>query len=112
MKINRFGMLIILLGVTCLALPQRLALAEAHGGGAVDGYEVNPGDVMIITVWKEEDLQRQVLVLPDGMISFPLAGDINAAGKSIAEIRNEQGLGRWLYSGPDSSCGTVIAASG
>ncbi|MDJ0927062.1 MAG: polysaccharide biosynthesis/export family protein [Gammaproteobacteria bacterium] len=71
-----------------IALPQQ-ALAEAHSSATTDGYEINAGDVMIVTVWKEEDLQRQVLVLPDGMISFPLAGDIQAAGKTIAQVRDE-----------------------
>ena len=48
------------------ASPERLA------------YTVNPGDVLSITVWKEEDLQRQVIIRPDGAFSFPLAGDIQA----------------------------------
>ena len=65
------------------------AYAAEHTGPDTTGYGVNPGDVMVITVWKEEDLQRQVLVLPDGQISFPLAGDVQAAGKSVAEIREE-----------------------
>ncbi|RMF97832.1 MAG: polysaccharide export protein [Gammaproteobacteria bacterium] len=59
--------------------------ADASG----DAYGVNPGDVLAVTVWKEEDLQRQVLVLPDGTISFPLAGDVRAAGRSVAQIRAE-----------------------
>ena len=50
-------------------------------------YLVNPGDVLIISVWKEEDLQRQIIVRPDGSFSFPLTGDIVAKGRSIEEIR-------------------------
>ena len=50
-------------------------------------YTVNPGDIMTITVWKEEDLMRQVIVRPDGMFSFPLTGDIRAENRSVEQIR-------------------------
>lgn len=56
---------------------------------AIDRYEILPGDVMQISVWKEEDLAREVLVRPDGGISFPLAGDINTDGKTAVEVREE-----------------------
>lgn len=51
-----------------------------------DEYRIGPEDVLEISVWKEPDLQRQVLVRPDGGISFPLAGDIQAAGRSAREL--------------------------
>ena len=50
-------------------------------------YTVNPGDILSISVWKEADLQRQVIIRPDGAFSFPLAGEIKAEGKSIPEIQ-------------------------
>jgi polysaccharide export outer membrane protein len=50
-------------------------------------YQINPGDLLQISVWREEDLQREVLVRPDGKFSFPLAGDIDARSKSIEQIR-------------------------
>ncbi len=62
----------------------------ASGQEAADpAYEVQPGDVLEVSVWKEEDLQRQVLIRPDGRFSFPLAGDIKAIGKSVSDLRNE-----------------------
>ena len=42
-------------------------------------------DVLSVSVWKEADLQGDVLVRPDGKFSFPLAGDIMASGKSIGK---------------------------
>ena len=39
-------------------------------------YVVNSGDILDISVWNEEALQKEVRVLPDGSISFPLAGSI------------------------------------
>jgi len=53
---------------------------------AVDRYLLNAGDVLDISVWKEETLQKTVVVLPDGMISFPLAGEQEAVGKSVTEL--------------------------
>jgi len=52
-------------------------------------YEVQPGDLLHVAVWKEEDLDDDVLVRPDGGFSFPLVGDIRAAGKTVEELRLE-----------------------
>lgn len=52
-------------------------------------YTINPGDLLEISVWKELDLQRQVLVRPDGAFSFPLSGDIVAQGRTVEDIRRE-----------------------
>lgn len=52
-----------------------------------DSYALNAGDVLDISVWREDDLQRQVLILPDGTISFPLAGQINAAGRTTEDVQ-------------------------
>jgi polysaccharide export outer membrane protein len=56
---------------------------------ATPGYQIQPGDVLQISVWKEEDLKLEVLVRPDGGFSFPLAGDMTALGKSAEDIRKE-----------------------
>ena len=53
---------------------------------AVDGYRVQPGDILTISVWKERDLQGEILVRPDGGVSFPLAGDVSADGKTTQEL--------------------------
>jgi len=59
----------------------------SENGSFGETYTIQPGDVLDISVWKEEDLVRQVLVRPDGGMSFPLAGDMQAAGKSVAELQ-------------------------
>lgn len=51
-----------------------------------DSYQIGPGDVLRVSVWKEEDLQMDVLVRPDGGITFPLAGEINAKGLTAIEL--------------------------
>lgn len=68
------------------------ALAQAPQPAANDNvprYEVQPGDLLQVSVWREEDLDRQVLVRPDGGFSFPLAGDVRAAGKTVEDLRLE-----------------------
>lgn len=52
-------------------------------------YGIQPGDVLEISVWSEPELERQVLVAPDGTISFPLAGELIARDKSVSELRRE-----------------------
>ena len=52
-------------------------------------YKVGPEDVLEVTVWKEEGLKKESLVRPDGGISYPLVGEVHAAGKTVLEIREE-----------------------
>ena len=61
-------------------------------------YKILPGDVLQISVWKEVDLQMEVLVRPDGAISFPLAGEISTRNRSVLELQEEvtQRLGRYI----------------
>ena len=47
------------------------------------GYRIQPGDVLEITVLEDSNLNRQVLVRPDGGISMPIVGNIRAGGNSI-----------------------------
>lgn len=56
---------------------------------SVGTYGVNPGDKLEVVVWKEEDLQRAVIVRPDGYFSFPLTGDIKAQGRTIEAISQD-----------------------
>lgn len=54
-----------------------------------DTYVVQPGDVLQIDVWKEKDLQRELMVRPDGGLNFPLIGEMVAAGKTVDQLRND-----------------------
>jgi polysaccharide biosynthesis/export protein len=56
-------------------------------GANLPAYHLQPGDVLAISVWKEQELQSEALVRPDGGFSFPLAGDVEAVGKTVEEIR-------------------------
>jgi polysaccharide export outer membrane protein len=51
------------------------------------GYQVQPGDTLQISVWKEPDLQGPVLVTPDGAFAFPLVGQVDARGKTVTDLQ-------------------------
>ncbi|WP_250658154.1 polysaccharide biosynthesis/export family protein [Alkalimarinus coralli] len=50
-------------------------------------YLIGPEDVLKISVWKEPELDREVVVRPDGGISFPLVGDVQVRDKTINEVK-------------------------
>ena len=72
--------------LSTILLVLALTFAPDAAPAAEDGYALNPGDVLEVSVWKEEGMEREVLVLPDGTISFPLAGHIQAAGMSAQQV--------------------------
>src|ERR1039458_10079740 len=56
-----------------------LATPAPVEGTATDSYVIGASDVLTVTVWKEPTLSGNVLVRPDGMISMPLLGDVQAS---------------------------------
>jgi polysaccharide export outer membrane protein len=51
------------------------------------GYRLGAEDIMLVSVWKDEHLTKEVVVRPDGLFSFPLVGDIQAEDRTVEEIR-------------------------
>jgi polysaccharide export outer membrane protein len=84
---------LILVTIMCFSTTAFAVDGETEGqeellqAAQLDPYTVNPGDVLAISVWKEVDLQAEVLVRPDGFFTFPLAGDVQAYGKTVDQIR-------------------------
>jgi len=75
-------------------------------------YRLNPGDKLEITVWQEENLKQEVVVLPDGTISFPLVGHVPAAGKTTEDLVRllQERLDKFI---PDSEINVrLLAAEG
>lgn len=83
-----FGLFIGLLMVCAVSCDLYDVKGSSQEAPAVDqGYLLGPEDVLLISVWKDEQLTREVVVRPDGMISFPLVGDMAAEGKTVEELR-------------------------
>jgi len=66
----------------------KAAVTVAPAASAVKSdYVIGPDDVLSINVWREQELTRIVPVRPDGKISLPLVGDVEAAGSSAAQLQ-------------------------
>ena len=52
-------------------------------------YKIGQGDHIEISAWKNPDLTRQLVVLPDGTVRFPLIGELQVQDKSIAQLEKE-----------------------
>jgi len=76
---------------------------------AQEAYRLNPGDILNISVWNEEALQHDVMVLPDGTISFPLVGIIQVSNKTPGQVQEEikQKLSRLI---PDPEINLAVNA--
>lgn len=87
--------LILSVGVLILALgcaPKLSPTVEAQAAAAQlveENYQLGPEDIIEISVWKEPDLTKEIAVRPDGKISYPLLGEIQAAGKTVKQLREE-----------------------
>lgn len=79
-------LIVVWFGMTTVAWGQNPIGAGPPPGG---DYEIGPEDVLEISVWKEKDLQKEVIVRPDGWLSFPLVGDIQAQHKTSKQIEEE-----------------------
>jgi len=75
------------------AAPPHVAAASAAAAAPADAgessFRLGPEDALEVSVWKDDALKATVLVRPDGVISFPLVGEIVAAGRTVAEVREE-----------------------
>ena len=64
-----------------------IVFASVAAFGSSASYHISPGDSLEISVWKDESLSRTVTVPPDGIISFPLIGDINSTNLTVRGLR-------------------------
>jgi polysaccharide export outer membrane protein len=74
-----------------------------------DSYKIIAGDVLQITVWKEDSLDREVVVLPDGAITFPLIGSLNVQNQTPEDVAEKikSKLHRFI---PDAAVTVVVKA--
>lgn len=63
-------------------------LADSERRVAAQEYRIGVDDVLAVSVWDNRDLDQAVFVRPDGKISLPLAGEVQAAGLTVAELES------------------------
>jgi protein involved in polysaccharide export with SLBB domain len=67
-----------------------LSPQSGHAQVVPGDYRLHAGDKLEISVWKETEMQKpNVIVRPDGKFAFPLAGEVVAGGKTVAEVRGD-----------------------
>lgn len=87
MAVAKFLIAAIVLNVAmgCAVTPSKEALDEAAKPVSKE-FLLGPEDVLEVTVWRNQDLSRTVVVRPDGKISLPLIGDVQASGLTSAQV--------------------------
>ncbi len=58
-------------------------------GPPEEGFVLGPEDVLDVVVWKNPDLSRQVVIRPDGKVSLPLIGDVQASGLTADQLASD-----------------------
>lgn len=71
---------VLVLGFSLLANPSKAQSEPPE-------YLIGPNDILNIHVWREEALTRDVTVMADGRIAFPLIGEVVAQGKTVEGLK-------------------------
>ncbi len=86
-----FTVFVLSIGSTQWSYGQSESLS--HGDSSTEAsesnYQIGPQDVLQISVWKDEILSREVVVRPDGFITFPLIGEVLAEDRPVGEVAKE-----------------------
>jgi len=78
-----------LLLICILMIASLLWAADQPLTTTTEDYIIGPGDVIDISVWKNQALTKQLTVLPDGKIHYPLLGEIVVGGKTLIDLEKE-----------------------
>ena len=87
LKIRRFTVFLFLAILCAGGMPLAAQVVERTDEDPPNAYAIGPGDVLEISVWKNPELTSTVPVRPDGRISVPLLGDVQAAGMTPLALK-------------------------
>lgn len=100
-RLSQFAVVAATVSLTCCLLHAQTKPTTAPNPGfntsfstpvapGVDAhYRIGADDVLTVNVWHEPEVSRNVPVRPDGKISLPLVGDVQAVGLTPTELQNE-----------------------
>lgn len=74
---------------SAIDVPNTAAQRPSAGPDVPSEFHIGVDDVLAINVWKEPDLCRTIPVRPDGKITIPLVGDVQASGKTTRQLQEE-----------------------
>jgi polysaccharide export outer membrane protein len=66
-----------------------LMLLAAVAPAADEPFVIGPDDILAVSVWDNKELDQVVTVRPDGKISLPLVGEVQAGGRTVADLTRE-----------------------
>jgi polysaccharide export outer membrane protein len=84
-KIERTFLLLVALMPILIVMGTDASWAQAPQESP--SYLIGPNDILSIYVWKEPELTREVIVMPDGRVTIPLAGEIVALGRTVTQLK-------------------------
>ena len=73
--------------IVCILGCLILTIANFSASAADNFYLIGPGDVLEVSVWNEPDLNKRLIVPPDGVISFPLINPIKVTNLTITALK-------------------------
>jgi polysaccharide export outer membrane protein len=96
-KLRLMGLIVVVVSLaaagSCTSSLNPMTAAQASTAAAAtpdqDKYLLGPEDALEISVWKEPDLTKQLVVRPDGKISYPLIGEVQAAGLTVKQLQEQ-----------------------
>ena len=80
------GCLLIAVNGGCSSGPKQNSSLVKESAGTDQAYLLGPEDMLKIAVWKDEQLTQELVVRPDGMITFPLVGEVVASGRTAEDV--------------------------
>lgn len=93
----------VIIGLMCLffwgcASNETVSKKPAAASEVAFEYQLGVGDQIAIQVWKSPELSLNVPVRPDGKVSVPLLGDVQASGQTAESLASEitRGLDRYI----------------
>lgn len=98
MKEWQRGLVVVLIGMVLCAFgcAQQISPSVAARAAAAEvsppdqeRYKLGPEDVIEVSVWKEPDMTKTLVVQPDGKVFYPLIGEVRAVGKTVKEVQDE-----------------------
>lgn len=85
----QFVSLVVVVGSGMSSIFDRQVVLAADPVNTEPSYLLGPEDILKVAVWKDEQLTQEMVVRPDGMITFPLVGEIVAAGRTAEDVKLE-----------------------
>ena len=104
MKLNDAAVMLVFLLLT-------VSFFSFEGKCHASDYTIAPADTLEISIWGEQELTRQLVVRPDGKVSFPLIGDLTVAGKTTAQVKSlvEKKIQSYI---PEASATVIVSQLG